>query len=131
MASYRTPLGRARGMGAAKHGVGHFIGQRVSAIALVGLAIWAVFSGLSLAKYDYGATILWLRSGWNTIWVVLLIGTGFFHMSLGMRTVIEDYIHKTSTKTLLLILSTFACWLGAAVGVVSILKAAFLGGGAY
>ena len=24
MASYRTPLGRVRGMGAAKHGVGHY-----------------------------------------------------------------------------------------------------------
>ena len=42
MTSYRTPLGRARGMGAAKHGVGHFIGQRVSAIALVFLVLWAV-----------------------------------------------------------------------------------------
>jgi succinate dehydrogenase / fumarate reductase membrane anchor subunit len=130
MAGYRTPLARARGLGAAKHGVGHFIGQRVSAIALVGLLLWAVASAFNLAKYDYGSTILWLRAGWNTVWIVLLIGTGFYHMSLGMRTVVEDYIHKTSTKTLLLIASTFACWLGAAVGIVSILKVAF-GGGAY
>jgi succinate dehydrogenase / fumarate reductase membrane anchor subunit len=130
MTSYRTPLGRARGLGAAKHGVGHFIGQRVSAIALVLLVLWAVASALGLARDDYGATILWLRAGPNTVLTVLLIGTGFYHMNLGMRTVIEDYIHKALTKSVLLIASTFACWLGAAVGIVSLLKVAF-GGGAY
>ena len=29
--SIRTPLGKVRGLGSAKHGVGHFITQRVSA----------------------------------------------------------------------------------------------------
>jgi succinate dehydrogenase / fumarate reductase membrane anchor subunit len=130
MATYRTPLGRARGMGAAKHGVGHFIGQRVSAMALIALVLWAVYSGLALARFDYGATVLWLRAGPNTVLSVLLIGAGFYHMSLGMRTVIEDYIQKTSTKSALLIASTFACWLGAASGIVALLKVAF-GGGAY
>ena len=44
MATYRTPLGKARGLGSAKHGVGHFIAQRVSAIALVALLLWGVDS---------------------------------------------------------------------------------------
>ena len=128
MTSYRTPLGRARGLGAAKHGVGHFIGQRVSAIALVVLVLWAVYSGLALARYDYITTIQWLRSGPNTVLTALLIGTGFYHMNLGMRTIVEDYIHKASTKTVLLIASLFACWLGGAAGVVAILKVAISGG---
>ena len=38
MTSYRTSLGRARGMGSAKHGVSHYIAQRVSAMACI--AIW-------------------------------------------------------------------------------------------
>ncbi len=130
MTSYRTPLGRARGMGAAKHGVGHFIGQRVSAIALVMLVLWAVYSGLSLARFDYGATVQWLRWGPNTVLTALLIGTGFYHMSLGMRTIVEDYIESATTKAALLILNVFACWLGGAMGVLAILKVAF-GGGAY
>ena len=33
MASYRTPLSRARGLGAAGHGVTHWVGERVGAIA--------------------------------------------------------------------------------------------------
>jgi len=31
----RTALGKVRGLGSAKHGAGHFIAQRVTAIALV------------------------------------------------------------------------------------------------
>ncbi len=130
MTSYRTPLGRARGMGAAKHGVGHFIGQRVSAIALVMLVLWAVYSGITLARFDYGATVQWLRWGPNTVLTALLIGTGFYHMSLGMRTITEDYIENATTKAALLILNVFVCWLGGVGGIVAILKVA-LGGGAY
>jgi len=58
------------------------------------------------------------------------LGVGFFHMSLGLRTVIEDYIHKAPTKAVLLILNLFACWLGGAIGVIAVLKVAF-GGGAF
>ncbi|MDR3506597.1 MAG: succinate dehydrogenase, hydrophobic membrane anchor protein [Caulobacteraceae bacterium] len=125
MAGYRTPLSRARGLGAAKHGVGHFIGQRVSAIALVVLVLWAVGSGLTLARFDYSATVTWLKSGPNTVLTILLLGAGFFHMNLGMRTVIEDYIHVTSSKAALLILNLFACWLGGVIGVLAVLKVAF------
>ena len=49
MVSYRTSLGRARGLGSAKHGVGTWISERVSSVALVPLSLWAVFSGLRLA----------------------------------------------------------------------------------
>ena len=130
MTSYRTPLGRVRGLGAAKHGVGHFIGQRVSAVALIFLVLWAVSSGLKLAAFDYRDTVDWLRSGPNTVLTILLLGAGFFHMSLGLRTVIEDYIHKAPTKAALLILNQFACWLGGVTGVIAVLKVAF-GGGAF
>ena len=41
MDSYRTPLGRVRGLGAAKHGVSHFITQRVTGSALIVLLLWA------------------------------------------------------------------------------------------
>ena len=60
MASYRTPLGRARGLGAAKHGVGHWISERVTAVALIPLVIWAVFAGLRLAATDYYGAVEWL-----------------------------------------------------------------------
>ena len=130
MATYRTPLGKARCLGSAKHGVGHFIAQRVSAIALVALLLWGVDSVLSLAHADYETALLWLHAPGNAILSSLLIGVASFHMKLGMQTIIEDYIERTSTKSILLIANIFAAWLIGAVGVFSILKVAF-GGGAY
>ena len=130
MADFRTALGRARGLGSAKHGVGHFISQRVSAVALVILVLWAVQSVLRLAHADYENAVLWLRYPWNAILGALLIAVACFHMQLGMRVIIEDYIHKAPTKAALLILNLFVAGLVAAVGVFAILKVA-LGGGAY
>lgn len=130
MADFRTPLGRARGLGSAKHGVGHFISQRVSAVALVILVLWAVQSVLRLAHTDYENAVLWLRYPWNAILGALLIAVACFHMQLGMRVIIEDYIHKAPTKAALMILNLFVAGLVAAAGVFAILKVA-LGGGAY
>ena len=53
MSGFRTPLSRARGLGAAKHGVGHWISERVSAAALVPLVLWGAFSAIRLATLDY------------------------------------------------------------------------------
>jgi len=128
MASYRTPLGRVRGLGSAKHGVGHFIGQRVSAVALVALVLWGVYSALGLAQADYAGAQAWVRSPWNAVPLAFLLAAALYHGQLGMRVVIEDYIHKPLTKNALLILSLFVCWLGVVVGVFSILKVAFGGG---
>jgi succinate dehydrogenase / fumarate reductase membrane anchor subunit len=128
MAGYRTPLGRARGLGSAKHGVGHFISQRVSAVALIFLVLWAVDSALALAHADYESAVLWLRTPWHAILAALLIATASFHMQLGMRVIIEDYIQRPTTKAALLILNLFVAALVVAAGVFSILKVALSGG---
>jgi len=130
MSGYRTPLGRARGLGSAKHGVGHFIAQRVSAVALIFLVLWGVDSALALAHTGYEDAARWLRSPWHAILAALLISVASFHMQLGMRVIIEDYIHRPSTKAVLLILNLFVAGLVTAAGVFSILKVA-LSGGAY
>jgi succinate dehydrogenase / fumarate reductase membrane anchor subunit len=131
MVSYRTPLGRARGLGSAKHGTGHFIGQRVSAVALVVLVLWGVSSVLGLAQDGYADAAGWLRTPWHAGPLALLLAVASYHMQIGMRVIIEDYIHKPSTKMVLLILNLFVCWLAPAIGIFSILKVAFSSGGAY
>jgi succinate dehydrogenase / fumarate reductase membrane anchor subunit len=128
MAVIRTPLGRVLGLGSAKHGVGHFIAQRVTAVALVVLVLWAVLAAVSLAAGDYDSATHWLRSPINAALASLLAITAFWHMSLGARVVIEDYISKAPTKAALLILNIFVCWGGAALTVLSLLKVAFSSG---
>jgi len=128
MSSYRTPLGRARGLGAAKHGVGEWISERVSAVALVPLVIWGVFAVLRLAATDYYGAVAWLTaSPLNPTLMVLLVAVSFLHMHGGMRVVIEDYVEKALSRTAFLLINLFVCALAGALAVFSILKVA-LGG---
>ena len=128
MASYRTPLSRARGLGAAKHGVGPWIGERVGGAALVPLTLWAVFAVLRLAAGDYQFAVHWIAQPLNATLMVLLFGISFWHMHGGLRVVVEDYVHVTLNKVALLLLNLFVCGLVGALAIFSILKVAFSGG---
>jgi succinate dehydrogenase / fumarate reductase membrane anchor subunit len=130
MVSYRTALGRARGLGSAKHGVTHWISERISSIALVPLSLWAVFSGLTLSRVGFEGAQAWMHAPLNAVLAVLLIAVSFQHMHAGLRVVVEDYVHKSESKAALLLLNLFVCVLGGALAVFSILKVALAAGSA-
>ncbi len=120
--SYRTPIARARGLGSAKEGVGHFIQQRVTAIALIVLVPWFVISAVLAVPAGYDGAVEWMAKPWNAIALILLAAAAFFHMRLGMQVVIEDYIHKHGMKQALLILNTFVAIALFAATAMSVLK---------
>ena len=124
MVSYRTPLGRARGLGSAKHGAGHWMSERVTSIALVPLSLRAVCSGLTLAKVGYDGTVAWLHSPLNAVLAVLLLAVSFQHMHAGLRVVVEDYVHTTLAKSACLLANLFVCALGGSLAIFCILKVA-------
>lgn len=128
MVTYRTALGRARGLGSAKHGVGHWMSERITSVALVPLSLWAVFSALNLARAGYEGALIWLHAPLNAVLSALTVLVMFQHMHAGLRVVVEDYIHKPSTKTLLLLLNLFVCVLFGALALFSILRVALTGG---
>jgi len=127
MASYRTPLGRARGLGSAKHGAAHWVSERVSSIALAPLVVWAIYGIMRLAAGDYGFAVHWIQDPLNATLTALTLVVSFWHMHSGMRVVVEDYIHKTLTKSVLLLINLFVCGLVGALAIFAVLKVA-LGG---
>lgn len=127
MTEYRTPLRRVRGLGAAKHGVGDFIVQRVSGASLVVLMLWGVYAAITLARGGYEHAAAWLRAPINATGLVLIITVASLHMYIGMREIIIDYIERNATKALLLIGNTFVCALLAALGAICVLRVAFGG----
>jgi succinate dehydrogenase / fumarate reductase membrane anchor subunit len=126
-ARFRTPMSRARGLGASHHGVGHFITERVSGIALIPLALWAVFAGLRLAGLGFDGAAAWVAIPHNTVLLSLLIVVALIHLRLQVQVVIEDYVPDFTVKTVLVLANLFVCVLGGALGVVAILKVAFTG----
>ena len=128
MVSYRTSLGRARGLGSAKHGVNHWIAERVSSVALVPLSLWGLFSAITLSRVGFDGASAWLHAPVNAVLAALLTVVSFQHMHAGLRVVVEDYIHKPGSKAAALLLNLFVCVLGAALAVFCILKVALTGG---
>jgi len=106
--SLRTPLGRVLGLGTAKDGTEHFIAQRVSAIALVILGLWFLYSMYMLDGYAYLQVMRFIAEPLNGVLLSLLSATIAFHSYLGVQIVIEDYVHAHGLKIILLIASRFA-----------------------
>ena len=125
--SMRSPLGRVLGTGAAHDGVRHWWMQRLTSIALVPLTVWFVVSLLALPSLGYGTVIAWISQSWTALLLILLVLTAAWHSQLGVRVVVEDYIHSAGARTLTLVLIGFAHVLLAAAGVFAILKVAFGG----
>jgi succinate dehydrogenase / fumarate reductase membrane anchor subunit len=71
--------------------------------------------------------VAWLASPLNAVLMILLILVAFWHMQTGVRVIIEDYIHKMLTKSVLLVANLFIVTLAGALAIFSILKVA-LGG---
>ena len=117
-----TPAKAARGLGSAKSGTTHHIRQRVSAIALVFLVPWFLFSIINAMDAGLEGAQAWAGQPLNAILLILTAGAAFFHMRLGMQVVVEDYIGKAGMKQGLLILNTFVCVGLFAATALSVLK---------
>ncbi|MEO0817546.1 MAG: succinate dehydrogenase, hydrophobic membrane anchor protein [Pseudomonadota bacterium] len=119
---FSTPMARARGLGSAKAGTDHHIRQRVSAIALIFLVPWFLYSVIHASQAGFAGAQAWVAQPWNAILLILTFGAAFYHMRLGMQVVIEDYINKSGRKSALLIANTFATLALFAVTALSVLK---------
>lgn len=126
--SLRTPLGRVRGLGAAKEGATHFIRQRASAIALLLLAPYLAWSLATVTQRPYADVIAWVAKPWNAVALILFLGVALYHARLGVQVVIEDYIAKPFTKAALLL---FVNFLAIAATVGGAFAAAWISFGAY
>lgn len=122
--SYRSPLGRARGYGSAKQGTHHFWVQRVSAVALIPLTLWLVFS-LAHLPSDYEAVRWWMHAPSVAIALTLFIATALYHSLLGVQVVIEDYVASEGSKIASLLASKFVHIAAAVAGIFAVLKVAF------
>jgi len=127
--SLRSPLGRVLGAGAAHDGVRHWWRQRLTSIALVPLTVWFVVSILTLPSLSYATLVAWMSQSSTALLLILLVLNAAWHSQLGVRVVVEDYVHGTGARTLLLVLIGFAHVLLAAAGVLAVLRVAFGGVG--
>ncbi len=123
----RNPLKRARGLGSAKEGTGHFIVQRVTAVALVFLSLYVLYLLLSLVGGDYASVRAAVASPLNALLLIAFLVASFWHAKLGLQVVIEDYVHKLGLAVAAQLAVIFICVLAALASVFAVIRIA-LGG---
>ena len=123
--SLRTPLGKVLGAGSAKSGVQHWWMQRLTSVALVPLSVWFVVSLLSLPSFDHATVVSWMSGSGTALLLILLVLVAAWHSQLGVRVVVEDYVHGAGARAVTLVGATFAHTLIATAGVFAVLKVAF------
>lgn len=124
--SLRTPLGRVRGLGTAKAGTHHWWAQRLTAIALVPLTVWFIYSLVEMTAMEYATVVAWMQSPIASTLLILFIFALFYHAQLGMQVVIEDYIENEVLKVSSIILLNFIMLFAGLASVLAVLKV-FLG----
>ena len=102
-----TPLGRVRGLGAARSGTQHFWRQRLTAVANVPLTIAFILIVVALLGRNHAAVVQILGSPLIAVIMLLFILSVTMHMRIGMQVIIEDYVQDESTKLILVMANTF------------------------
>jgi succinate dehydrogenase / fumarate reductase membrane anchor subunit len=120
----RSPLGRARGLGSARAGSRHWWAQRLTAIALVPLTLWFIWSVIHLTGASQGDIAEWLASPVRLALLLALIAATFHHLQLGLQVVIEDYVPQEGVKLAAVLAVKGACIL---LGLICAISALALG----
>lgn len=127
--SFRSPLGLARGLGSAREGTHHWWMQRVTAVALVPLTLWFVIALMGVVRAEHAEVVAWVAHPFNAVMLIALLFATFYHATLGVQVVIEDYIHDEANKISLLMFIKFAMFLVGAFAILAVLRIALGGAG--
>ncbi len=124
----KTPLGRVRGLGSARHGATHWWHERLTSLASLILLVWFFVSLLRLPDLGWQTVSEWLRAPLAAVPMLLLIVTVFWHLAAGLRVVVEDYVHEEGGKLAWIVLINFASLFGAGLCLFAVARIAFGGG---
>jgi len=102
-----TPLARARGLGSAHRGTETFWRQRLTALANIPLVLFLILSILTHIGADYATVRDYLAKPAVSVLMLALVVSASIHMRIGLKEIIEDYVHGEGLKVVALLLVTF------------------------
>ena len=120
---YLTDRKRATGMGSAKTGTAHFWAMKVSSVGLLVLIPLFLLTFGPILGADYETMAAYYAKPFPAIVAALTIAVAFLHFKDGVQTLIEDYVHGTAQKILIIAMICLS-YAAAATGLFAIAKLA-------
>ncbi|MCH9697768.1 MAG: succinate dehydrogenase, hydrophobic membrane anchor protein [Gammaproteobacteria bacterium] len=112
-------------LGASRHGLIHWWMQRITALALMPLSGWLVFSLVLIDDYSYQNLANWIAQPLHSILLISVLLAVYYHAMLGLQTIFEDYIHPEWLRITAIISSNLVLALLLIASVFSVFKIAF------
>jgi len=102
-----TPLARVRGLGSAHRGTETFWRQRVTALANIPLVIFLIVSLIGHIGSGYDEVRAYLAHPLVALTMLALVISASIHMRIGLKEIIEDYVHNEYLRIFSMLLVTF------------------------
>ena len=112
-----TPL---RILMSASEAVHHWWAQRLTAVVLIPLSLWFVYSLTTMYNANYETVTLWLNNAANSLIMLFFILSLYYHAVLGLQVVIEDYVESEWQRKSLLLLIKIIFSIAALSAVIAI-----------
>ncbi|HUO02733.1 MAG TPA: succinate dehydrogenase, hydrophobic membrane anchor protein [Rhizomicrobium sp.] len=126
MSSLETPLHKVQGLGASHTGTGHFWRERLTSAALIPLSLWFAYAVLGLVGTNEVVIVSFLAHPWNAILMGLFVVISFYHLSLGLQQIYDDYVHTPGMKLFLRLLTTVVWIVASLIAVFALVRIAAL-----
>ena len=105
--SMRTPLARAKGLGAAGHGAEHWFVHRMTAVSNIPLIVAFIIIVATLAFRPWPDAVRVVSHPLVALLLILCVVSVANHMRMGMQIIIEDYVHDKGWKIAAVIANNF------------------------
>lgn len=106
----------------AKHGAGEWLAERFTSLALIPLTLWAAWGAVQIAGGGYDAALAFVRVPLNAGLAGLTVFLSVWHMYMGLKVIVDDYIATAGLRGLL----TFLVFLLSAAVLIASLGALYL-----
>ena len=104
------------------HGKKHWLYHRLSAILLLPLILWCIYSLSLVPEITYQNMVLWTSKTENYIFLFILIIISVRHFQLGIQVILEDYVSDKKTRDFYIKIINITYYLLSFLGIASITK---------
>lgn len=124
--SLRSTYRRINHLGASRSGTALMWGQRVTSAALMILTIAFVFLVWSMVGKDYVAVRQIMSKPLPAVIVLAYMLIASYHMMLGIRVIIDDYVPNKHTREWAIVANILFCGFIAFLSAYAILRIGFV-----
>jgi len=109
------------------HGSGHWLAQRLTALALIPLFVWFIYSFVGLIGASHAEFVTWLSQPIQAVLLSVFILISFYHAVIGAQVVVEDYVSNMCLRKLKIVGQKLFYLIAGLTCLYSIYQIAFAG----